>query len=191
LTPLSPLRARYHIGPPGDPLTSSPEHLGALTSIELEAATLLLGHAPATVLEKTTPRREFASAHQEERLWVALFGETPVGFAHVVMLADGRPHLEELDMAPNHGHRSLGTALLYKAPAWLASVGHRELRTLTTFRQVPWSMPFYSRRGFVEIGVDDLRAALNAIGRDEADRGLDRSRRVVMRCRMAPSNALR
>lgn len=155
------------------------EHLDALTSIELEAAGMLRGHAPASVLGETTPRAEFDRARREGRLWVALLGEIPVGFAHVQMLADGLPHLEEMDVAPDHGRRGLGTALLHAVLDWLARAGHRQL-TLTTFRHVPWNMPFYARLGFVEIDARDLRPALAAIVRDEADRGLDRGRRVVM-----------
>jgi GNAT superfamily N-acetyltransferase len=166
------------------------EHLDALPQIELEAAALLRGHAPASVLEETTPLHEFALAQREGRLWVALDGATPVGFAHVVMLTDGHPHLEELDVAPNHGRRGLGTALLCEVLAWVASVGHEEL-TLTTFRDVPWNMPFYARHGFVETVIDNLRPELDAIVRNEANRGLDRGRRVVMSHRVASSNPAR
>jgi GNAT superfamily N-acetyltransferase len=157
-----------------------PEHLDALTCIELAAASLLTGHAPDSVLEERTPRAEFGRAQQEARLWVALFTEMPVGFAHVEMLADGLPHLQEMDVAPHHGRRGLGTALLRTVIDWLARAGHEQL-TLTTFRHVPWNMPFYARLGFVEIDPRDWRPALEAIVRDEAARGLDRSRRVVMR----------
>jgi hypothetical protein len=69
--------------------------------------------------------------------------------------------------------------LLREVLAWLANVGHR-LLTLTTFRDVPWNMPFYARMGFVEVATHDMRPALEVIVRDEAERGLDRSRRVVM-----------
>jgi GNAT superfamily N-acetyltransferase len=155
------------------------EHLDALTDIELQAARMLKGHAPASVLEETTPRAEFELAQREGRLWVALLGEIPVGFAHVRMLADGLPHLEEMDVAPDHGHRGLGTALLRAVLDWFARAGHLQL-TLTTFRHVPWNMPFYARQGFVEIDMRDLRPALDAIVRDETDRGLARGRRVVM-----------
>jgi len=42
-------------------------------------------------------------------------------------------------------------------------------------------MPFYSRLGFVEIPTHELRLELEAVVQDEADRGLDRDQRVVMR----------
>jgi hypothetical protein len=51
---------------------------------------------------------------------------------------------------------------------------------------VPWNMPFYSRLGFEEIPADERRPELQAVLQDEADRGLDRARRVVMRYRVTP-----
>jgi GNAT superfamily N-acetyltransferase len=163
-----------------------PEHLAAPASIELAAAGLLRGHAPASVLEERTPRADFERAQREARLWVALFGKTPVGFAHVEMLAEGWAHLQEIDVAPEHGRRGLGTALLRTVLNALARAGHQQL-TLTTFRHVPWNMPFYARLGFAEIHARDLHPALETIVRDEAMRGLERSRRVVMRYRVGVS----
>jgi GNAT superfamily N-acetyltransferase len=160
-----------------------PRHLAALTAIELAAASMLRGHAPASVLEERTPRADFERAQREARLWVALFGQTPVGFAHVEMLAQGWAHLQEMDVAPEHGRRGLGTALLRAVLNALARVGYQQL-TLTTFRHVPWNMPFYARLGFTEILARDLHPALETIVRDEAMRGLDCSRRVVMRYRV-------
>jgi hypothetical protein len=42
-------------------------------------------------------------------------------------------------------------------------------------------MPFYARLGFEEVPADALSPALQAVRRDETRRGLDPSRRVVMR----------
>ena len=158
---------------------AKPEHLAVLADIELAAATMLQGHAPASVLEETIPRAKLILAQQEERLWIALFKDIPVGFALVEMLAEDLPHLQEMDVTPDHGRRGLGTALLDAVLDWVARSGHQQL-TLTTFRNVPWNMPFYSRRGFVEIPAHELRPELEAIVRDEAGRGLDRAHRVVM-----------
>lgn len=70
-----------------------PEHLVVLADIELAAATMLQGYAPASVLEETIPRAKLIHAQQEERLWIALFKDIPVGFALVEMLAEDLPHL--------------------------------------------------------------------------------------------------
>ena len=52
--------------------------------------------------------------------------------------------------------------------------------TLTTFRGVPWNMPFYARLGFEELPRAEWPPPLRAIVADEAARGLDPERRVVM-----------
>jgi hypothetical protein len=53
--------------------------------------------------------------------------------------------------------------------------------TLSTFRDVPWNMPFYERAGFDVVPSNALSPALASIVDDEARRGLDMHRRVVMR----------
>ena len=160
--------------------TASPEHVEALSDIELAAATMFEGYVPASVPQVSTPQSKFHGAQRKGILWVALSGATPVGFALVEMLAKDLPHLEEIDVTPTHGRRGLGTALVHTVLEWVKRAGHRQL-TLTTFRNVPWNMPFYSRLGFVEIPPHKLRPELETVVQDEAGRGLDRDQRVVMR----------
>jgi hypothetical protein len=63
---------------------------------------------------------------------------------------------------------------------WAASAGYREV-TLTTFRDVPFNMPFYARMGFEVIPPGELSSVLRLVVQDETHRGLDPARRVVMR----------
>jgi GNAT superfamily N-acetyltransferase len=158
---------------------ASSEHLEALPRIELEAAQLLRGHAPESVLQETTDQEAFADAARNGRLWIACAGETPVGFALVKMLTADLPHLEEIDVDPSHGRRGLGTALVKAVCAWAAGSGYSML-TFTTFRAVPWNLPFYARLGFVEIPSHRLRAELAAVVAEEATRGLAPETRVVI-----------
>ena len=60
--------------------------------------------------------------------------------------------------------------------------------TLTTFRDVPWNAPFYERLGFCVLDSSELTPELDAVVREEAARGLDRDRRVVMRCELTVPN---
>src|SRR4029078_6516468 len=106
-----------------------------------------------------TPQQKFQSAHLEGRLWIALLGDTPVGFALVEMLAEALPHLEEIDVIPAHGQRGLGTALVQAVLEWVAEAGYQQI-TLTTFRNIPWNMPFYAKLGFVEIPSNELKPEL-------------------------------
>ena len=54
-----------------------------------------------------------------------------------------------------------------------------------------WPLPlplrsFYAGLGFEEVAAEKLTLELEAVVRDEAARGLDRVRRVVMRYRLIP-----
>ena len=160
-----------------------PQHIEALPGIERAAATLLKGYVHPSILEESCAEAELRRAQQEGMLWVALADDTPVGFALVKMLAEDLPHLQEMDVSPEHGRRGLGTALLQAALDWLARSGHQRM-TLTTFRHIPWNMPFYSRMGFEEIHSGALRPELETVIRDEGARGLDLAQRVVMGYRM-------
>jgi GNAT superfamily N-acetyltransferase len=164
-----------------------PEHLASLPAIERAAAQLLRGHAPESVLNNTTDDRTFAEAANQGRLWVALDGEAPVGFALVEMLANDLPHLAEVDVEPSHGRRGLGSALVRTACQWATAAGFSML-TLTTFRAVPWNLPFYTRLGFEEIPPGILRPELAAVVADEATRGLAPATRAVMAYRCAREN---
>jgi len=112
-------------------------------------------------------------------LWVALEGDSPVGFAQVEMLAGDLPHLNEIDVHPAHGCRGLGTRLVRTVCDWGAGAGYAQI-TLTTFREVVWNMPWYTRLGFVELPAERWRDELRRLVAAETARGLDPARRVVM-----------
>jgi GNAT superfamily N-acetyltransferase len=157
-----------------------PHDLPLLPAIELAAAQLLAGHAPSTVLRETTSQFELRKARRAGRLWVVLADDAPVGFAHGVLHEKGVAHLEEVDVHPDHGKRGLGRRLVQTVCAWATSHGFDAV-TLTTFRDVPWNMPFYARLGFEPVASDGVSAELRSVLDDEMRRGLDPARRVVMR----------
>lgn len=154
--------------------------LPLLAAVELTAARLLAGHAPESVLAETTSEEDLEDARRRGHLWVALSNDVPVGFAHVRLVEPGAAHLEELDVHPDHGRRGVGRRLVMAVCEWAAVAGYREV-TLATFRDVPWNMPFYARLGFEVVPSGELSPALISVVRDEARRGLDPARRVVMR----------
>jgi GNAT superfamily N-acetyltransferase len=158
---------------------AEPQHLDSLNQIELAAATLLKDHAPRAVLQETTPLTVLTEAMRRGHLWVALEGPTPVGFAHIEMLAPDLPHLEEIDVLPAHGRQGLGTRLVRTVCDWATASGYRQM-TLTTFRAVAWNMPWYARLGFVELAPDTWPREVRRQVDSETARGLDPSRRVVM-----------
>lgn len=150
-----------------------------LPAIERAAARLLAGYAPEPVLAETTSLERLRAAERRGHLWVALADDCAVGFAHVEILEADSAHLTEIDVLPAHGRRGLGTRLVHAVCEWAAAASLRGV-TLTTFRDVPWNMPFYERLGFVEIPDTQRSTALTAILQDEARRGLDPARRVAM-----------
>jgi len=163
--------------------------LSRLPAIELAAARLLEGHAPESVLNETTSLDVLKQAQRDGRLWVALADDVPVGFAHVELIEPDAVHLEEIDVHPDHGRRGLGTKLIGQVWHWAASHGYSAI-TLTTFRDVPWNLPFYERLGFDITPLERVSASLRAIVEDETRRGLDPSRRVVMQRRTGLFGAL-
>ena len=157
-----------------------PRDLAALPAIELAAARLLVGLAPESVLNETTSDEVLCNAQRHGHLWVALADDVPVGFAHIEVIEPAVAHLEEIDVHPQHGRRGLGTRLVRAMCAWAMAAGYHSV-TLTTFRDVPWNMPFYARLGFDVIQSESLSPALRRVVQDETRRGLDPARRVAMR----------
>ena len=151
-----------------------------LPSVELAAARLLSGHAPESVLSEATSQDDFERSRNEGHLWVALSDDVPIGFAQVKILEPRVAHLDEIDVHPEHGRRGIGTRLVKAVCEWAALSAYRSV-TLATFRDVRWNMPFYSKLGFEVIPREILSPALRLVVDDEARRGLDTTRRVVMR----------
>jgi GNAT superfamily N-acetyltransferase len=160
-------------------ITARTTDLPFLNLIELAAARLLVGHAPESVLRETTSRQDFEDAQRHGHLWVALADDVPVGFAQVKLLEPGIAHLDEIDVHPDYGRRGIGTKLVMAVCAWAARSEQRAV-TLSTFRDVPWNMPFYARLGFEVIPAHERTPALRHIVEDEARRGLDPTLRVTM-----------
>jgi GNAT superfamily N-acetyltransferase len=158
-----------------------PDDLGLLPQIEREAGRLFADVDLAGITDHdATSIEDFAVCEKEGLLWVATDrDDVPVGFAYVEMVG-GQPHLDELDVHPDHGRRGIGAALVRTVIEWGRSNGHTGL-TLTTFREVPWNMPFYARLGFRVVAAADLTPELRQIVDDETRRGLPPEERVVMR----------
>ncbi|MBW4457630.1 MAG: GNAT family N-acetyltransferase [Nostoc indistinguendum CM1-VF10] len=53
----------------------------------------------------------------------------------------------QIDVAPEHGQRGIGSALVGTVCTWAKQQGYR-IVSLSTFRDIPWNAPFYSKLGF-------------------------------------------
>jgi GNAT superfamily N-acetyltransferase len=105
-------------------------------------------------------------------------GDPPVGFAQLLDL-EGRAHLEQISVVPEHGRQGVGAALLEEVCRLAAARGYREV-TLRTFADLPWNAAFYARHGFVELA--DEPEWMQPLREAEERSGLTaHGRRVAMR----------
>ena len=114
------------------------------------------------------------------QVWVACeTDDVPVGMV-IASVREGSAHIEEMDVLPAHGRRGLGTLLLDRVCVWAQAQGHSAV-TLSTFRDVPWNGPFYSKNGFRALPPSEWTSTMRAIREKEAQHGLRVEARVFMR----------
>jgi GNAT superfamily N-acetyltransferase len=158
-----------------------PADLPVLQAVERAAARLFATVGLGGITDgDATSLRSFAECQDAGLLWIAADGgDAPVGFA-CVEIVGGQPHLDELDVHPDHGRRGIGAALVRSVIEWARAQGYAAV-TLTTFRDVPWNLPFYARLGFRVLADAELTPELRAIVDGETRRGLPPELRAVMR----------
>ncbi|WP_367716850.1 GNAT family N-acetyltransferase [Nitratireductor sp. GISD-1A_MAKvit] len=88
-------------------------------------------------------------------------------------------HLKELSVAPEHGRKGLGSALLRAVIAESVSRGLTGV-SLSTFRDVPFNAPFYARHGFAEQPLARVPDALRERFFDEVPEGIAAETRLLM-----------
>lgn len=113
---------------------------------------------------------------------VAVSDATVVGYVTCSIL-DGEGHVDQVSVARSAAGHRIGARLVDRVDEWCAGLGRRWL-TLTTFRDVAWNAPYYSRLGFVLARDDDLGPGLAQVLQDERAAGLDVVERVAMRRRV-------
>lgn len=161
-----------------------PEDTAFLPSIERQAGALFKNCLEETGLtdaafDQVQSSEDLDEAQQMGRLWVAVSpGGDCVGFALMIDVG-GAAHLEELDVLPEHGRRGLGSRLLEAVCDWAREAGYPKV-TLSTFRDIPWNAPFYSRRGFHIVDPGDVSEPHVQLVRAEKKRGLRIDLRVIM-----------
>ncbi|KOV67471.1 GNAT family N-acetyltransferase [Streptomyces sp. MMG1121] len=93
---------------------------------------------------------------------------------------DGNLHVEQVSVHPDSARRGIGRLLLDHLADRATREGVPAL-TLTTFAEVPWNAPYYTRCGFRILDDDERTPGLRQIRQHEAAHGLDRWPRVCMR----------
>ncbi|MGN6608829.1 MAG: GNAT family N-acetyltransferase [Jatrophihabitans sp.] len=95
-----------------------------------------------------------------EPVQVFVAGTPAFGFVQIDEV-DGLAHIQEVAVVPGRMRRGVGTALVEAACAWAREHGYAAI-TLTTFAEVPWNGPFYTRLGFRVVPEGELGPRLAA-----------------------------
>lgn len=102
---------------------------------------------------------------------------TQVGYL-ITEIVDGCAHIEQVSVLPRMRGRRIGERLVEHLAGW-ARDRRLPALTLTTYRDVPWNGPYWTRLGFRELV--ELGPGLRAIRDAEMTRGLDAWPRLAMR----------
>lgn len=157
--------------------------LAVLPGIEKAAAQLFgpylewLGIS-ADVLEGLTTPGFLIRAQTDSRLWVAAIAQKPVGFI-VAKFLPSCCFVVELDVHPDYGRIGIGSALVRACCRGAQRKGFDRV-VLTTFRRVPWNIPFYQRLGFEVLPAGQWSLDIEAIVQHEARYGFAPEKRAVM-----------
>ncbi|MFI5520620.1 GNAT family N-acetyltransferase [Streptomyces platensis] len=160
------------------------DELPALRAIERAAGEPFRALGMAAIADDEPPSLELLTDFQRTGRALAAYEEAgpeggrrlPVGYL-LWEPVDGCTHIEQVSVHPDHAHRGIGRTLIDRAER----DGGRVALTLTTFTEVPWNAPYYTRIGFRALPDAELTPGLRAIRAHEAALGLDRWPRVAMR----------
>ncbi|WP_042409962.1 GNAT family N-acetyltransferase [Streptacidiphilus carbonis] len=140
---------------------------------------------PEIADDEPLPLGELARYHLARLAWVAVTdSDVPVAYL-IADRVEGNLHVEQVSVHPDSSRRGIGMSLLDHLADHAAREGTPAL-TLTTFAQVPWNAPYYSRCGFQILDDSKLAPGLRQIREREAEHGLDRWPRAWMRRAHSP-----
>jgi len=154
-----------------------PDDLAILPVIERAAAAVFRATPYAYLADDDPVSAEVDLA--QEYVWVAVDPDDhPIAFA-IVHVLDESVHLHELDVHPDHARQGLGRRLIATVADWARARGVTVL-TLTTFDDVPWNGPYYTRQGFRTLDLTTLSPGLQVVRQGEAEAGLPMEHRICM-----------
>nr|WP_283774595.1 GNAT family N-acetyltransferase [Brachybacterium equifaecis] len=133
----------------------------ALPAIEAAAGEAFREIGMADVADDPLPDTDDLARHVGEgRIWVAETAGEVAGYA-LAVLRDGQAHLEQVSVHPDHARTRVGAQLIGAVRTWTLERRDEQLR-LTTFTDVPWNAPYYSRLGFRPLPDAELGPELTA-----------------------------
>jgi ribosomal protein S18 acetylase RimI-like enzyme len=125
------------------------------------------------------PRALVAMAQANHLLIAANRFDQPIGFVGGEYL-NGNFHIIEISVAKEFQGKGVGKALMTAMVQQVSREGYKSI-TLTTYKNLPWNGPWYSRIGFFEVNAQDMGKEYLDILASEAQHGLDLRSRCVMR----------
>ncbi|GGT03692.1 MULTISPECIES: GNAT family N-acetyltransferase [Streptomyces] len=158
-----------------------PDELPVLQDIERAAGECFRDVGmPEIADDEPLPLSELDRYRAAGLAWVAADGDD-VPVAHLIAdCVDDGLHVEQVSVHPRSARRGIGRLLLEHVAD--QAVGRQAVAlTLTTFTQVAWNAPYYTRCGFRLMDDGELSPGLRAIRAREAAHGLDRWPRACMR----------
>jgi predicted N-acetyltransferase YhbS len=164
------------------------EELPRLSQLERAAAGRFLDTPYGFLVDGDPLSLDFIQQQwQAGAVWVAVDQrEVVVGYAIAREVADTL-YLQQIDVAPEHGRRGIGSALVTTVCAWAKQQDYA-IVSLSTFRDIPWNAPFYSNLGFCPVDEADLTTGFQQLRRKELADGLPISDRIIMYCTLSLSD---
>ncbi|MER5641490.1 GNAT family N-acetyltransferase [Kitasatospora sp. NPDC002227] len=134
---------------------------------------------PEIADDEPLPLDELAGYQRAGLAWVAVNeSDTPMAYL-IADHVDGNLHIEQVSVHPDNAGQGIGRSLLDHLAERAAAHSIPAL-TLTTFADVPWNAPYYTRCGFQPLDDTLLSPGLLDIRTREAAHGLDRWPRLFM-----------
>lgn len=159
-----------------------PADAETMPEIERAAAAAFAAEPELAAIDFTRTRSEadYARLIRKGHCLVAHVGEAMAGFLAAEPFSR-ELHIWEMDVVPAFQRRGIGAGLVRAAQIDARNTGIKAL-TLTTFRDLAWNGPFYTRLGFEEVSALDAHPRLAGELANEIDDGLPADRRCAMIC---------
>lgn len=153
--------------------------LEQLARVEVAAGQRFHEVGMSSIADDTPDPVALREAIADGRLWVAEVDDEVVGYVQAELL-DGNAHVAQVSVVPQCAGRGIGRLLMQTVEEWGSRCGCPGV-TLTTFRDVPWNSPYYTKLGYRVLTPDQIGADLTRVIEREATLlGLADSPRVAM-----------